>query len=78
MAVKAYVLITTEARRTKAVLKTLRASKIVESADAVAGPFDIICTVDAETVDALGESITQALHRIDGVERTTTCIVLRI
>lgn len=78
MAVKAYVLITTGTRHTKEVLKALRTSQIVESADAVAGPYDIICTVGAESVDDLGESVTQALHRIEGVERTITCIVLKI
>ncbi len=78
MSVKAYVLVTTEAKHTTAVLKSLRSSKIVESADAIAGPYDIICTLDAETVDELGESITQALHRVEGVQRTTTCIVLKL
>ncbi len=74
----AYVLITAGARQAKGLLERLRASKGIRSADAVAGPYDIIAVVEAETMNALGETITREIHNIDGVERTLTCIVLDI
>ncbi len=78
MAVTAYVLITSSAAATKSALEKLKASQFVQVAHAVTGPYDIIATVVAEDIDALGRVITQEIHTIDGVERTLACIVMDI
>jgi DNA-binding Lrp family transcriptional regulator len=75
MAVTAYVLITTANKEAKHVLDQLRAAHIVREAYAVTGPYDIIATVAAEDMDALGPLITQQVQGIDGIERTLTCNV---
>jgi DNA-binding Lrp family transcriptional regulator len=78
MAVKGYVLITATAKEAKQILETLQASRIVQSAEAVTGPYDIIATVEAEDVDSLGRLITREIQHIPGVERTLTCLVMQI
>ena len=76
MALTAYVLVTTTAKEVQSTLDRLRSSNNVRSADAVTGPYDIIATVQAENMDALGGLVTKEIHNIEGVERTLTCIVL--
>lgn len=78
MAISAYILITAINKEVGNVLTTLEASKVVSSANAVTGPFDIIGTVEAEDVDALGRLITNEIQNIHGIERTLTCIVLNV
>lgn len=78
MAVKAYVLITTANKETKNALGKLRATRIVQSSDAVTGPYDIIAVVEGEDMDTLGQLITEQIQSIDGIERTLSCIVLRL
>jgi len=76
MALTAYVLVTTTAKEVQSTLDRLRSSNNVRPADAVTGPYDIIATVQAENMDALGGLVTKEIHNIEGVERTLTCIVL--
>lgn len=74
--IKAYVLITAEAPEMKNALQKMRASKAVQSAEAVTGPFDIIATLEAEDVNAMGKLVTQEILAIGGIQRTLTCIVI--
>lgn len=78
MPAKGYVFITVTARETKNALKKLRASKIVQVAEGVTGPYDIIATVEAPDTDILGQMVTEEIQSIEGVERTMTCIVLKL
>lgn len=78
MSVTAYVLITTTSRETRNVLEGLKASAVVRLADAVTGPYDIIALVEAADIDSLGQMITQMIHSTEGVERTVTCITMKI
>jgi DNA-binding Lrp family transcriptional regulator len=78
MAVKSYCLITATAKESKNVLERLRASGIVQSAEAVTGPYDIIAIIGAEDMDALGQLITREIHSIEGVDRTLTCVVMSL
>lgn len=78
MAAKAFVLITTSVGQTKAVLNSLKKMEGIKSADAVMGPYDIIAVVEGESVDTVGKIITEQFHKINGIERTTTCQTIRI
>ena len=78
MAVTAYVLITTVNKEAQHVLDNLRLPQIVREAYAVTGPYDIIATVAAEDMAALGALITQQIQGIEGIERTLSCIVLQM
>ena len=79
---KAYVLIETAAGKTKSVKKALlkvksgRAS--VSAMDAVTGPYDFIAVVEGNSLDAIGNLVTESIGVIDGVTRTTTCVAVSI
>jgi len=78
MAVTAFVLITTAVGRTKEVLKGLKKIDGVKSVDAVLGPYDIIATVEGESLESIGKLITGHFHKVEGLERTTTCQAIRV
>jgi DNA-binding Lrp family transcriptional regulator len=50
----------------------------VLSVDTVTGPFDVIVLLEAEDLDRLGTAIGEGVQRIEGVQRTTTCLAVRI
>ena len=50
----------------------------VVSVDAVTGPFDVIATLEADDLDKVGRAITDGIQRVDGVQRTTTCLVVQL
>jgi DNA-binding Lrp family transcriptional regulator len=79
---KAYVLVETNAGKTKSVKKTLAKLKPgkcrIESLDAVTGPFDYIAVVQGPTLDDIGQLVTEGIGSIDGVTRTTTCLAVSI
>jgi DNA-binding Lrp family transcriptional regulator len=79
---KAYVLIETAAGKTKNVKKALTKVKgaraTVATMDAVTGPYDFIAVVDGQSLDAIGNLVTEAIGTIDGVTRTTTCVAVAI
>ncbi len=55
----------------------LPAAKIM-STEVVTGPFDVIALVEAEGLDELGRAITDGIQRVEGVHRTTTCLLLSL
>ncbi len=81
-AVKAYVLIETAAGKTKGVKKALSKVKsaraTVAAMDAVTGPYDFIAVVEGNSLDAIGNLVTESIGVIDGVTRTTTCVAVSI
>jgi DNA-binding Lrp family transcriptional regulator len=50
----------------------------VVSVDTVTGPYDVIVQLEAEDLDRLGRAITEGLQRIQGVQRTTTCLAVNL
>lgn len=50
----------------------------VISVDAVTGPFDIIALLESDDLDKLGQAITDGIQRVEGVQRTTTCLVVKL
>jgi DNA-binding Lrp family transcriptional regulator len=48
----------------------------VEKAHAVTGAYDVIAFVQAENLAVLGELISARIHRLPGVLKTTTNVVL--
>ncbi len=73
MTVSVYVLIQVRAGFTMDVAKKVRNIQKVKMAHAVTGPVDVIAYLEIENLDELGEIIS-AIHRVEGVERTQTCI----
>ena len=50
----------------------------VVSVDTVTGPFDVIVQLEADDLDKLGNCITDGLQRVEGVQRTTTCLAVKL
>ena len=82
MAVRGYVLIEAEVGHSKgvgeAVLALKHASARVTSVDTVTGPFDVIVQMEADDLDLLGNAITEGIQQLPGVQRTTTCLAVRL
>ena len=82
MAVRGYVLIEGEVGKAKSVGEAVQALKHpdakVLSVDTVTGPFDVIVQLEANDLDKLGNCITDGIQRVEGVQRTTTCLAVKL
>ncbi len=76
MAAKAFVLIETAVGRTKEVATALKQLEGVKSVDTVTGPYDVIATIEGETLNDIGDLVTAKIHPIAGISRTVTCLVI--
>lgn len=79
---RAYVLIESAVGKANAVAEGVRklsfADASVLSVDAVTGPFDVIALLESDDLDKLGRAITDGIQQVEGVQRTTTCLVVRL
>lgn len=73
---KAFVLINAEIGAESEVTDELRSVPDVKEAHVVYGVYDIICMVEAKTMDRLKEIITWNIRRLDKVRSTLTMIVM--
>ncbi len=82
MTVRAYVLIESAVGTARAVhngvQKLAVADATVLSAETVTGPFDVIALVESDDLDRLGRAVTEGIQRLQGVQRTTTCLVITL
>lgn len=73
--VRAHVLITAAPKRSPGIEAALRRIPEVRTLHSVSGPFDLIAVLAAESIGALDRLIDR-IGALDGVERTTSAIVL--
>ena len=82
MAVRGYVLIETDVGKAKSVGAAIGQFTYpgarVSVVDTVTGPYDVIVQLEAEDLDALGNAISEAVQKVPGVQRTTTCLAVRL
>ena len=76
MATKAYILIETVVGKSKDVSNALASVSGVRNVDTVTGQYDIIATVEASDLNAVGEIVTGQVHTIGGIMRTVTCLTV--
>ena len=76
MAAKAFVLIETVVGRDKEVVTALKQLDGVKSVDTVTGPYDVIATIEGETLNDIGGLVTAKIHPIAGISRTVSCLVM--
>lgn len=74
--VEAYVMIMTSAGTTRSLLPEIREVEGVRRANIVAGEFDIVADVEADTTQHLLSLITDEIQSLEGVGRTRTAIIL--
>jgi len=77
MVATAYVLISVKAGTARQVYTELQKLPHVQSADAVAGPYDIIATVQGSDFNEIGAVVIDRVQRIKGVTDSITCNVIR-
>jgi DNA-binding Lrp family transcriptional regulator len=79
---RAYVLIESAVGKAKGLAEGVEKLQFpdakVASVDAVTGPFDVIALLEADDLDKIGRAITDGIQRVDGVQRTTTCLVVQL
>ena len=73
---KAFILIETMVGRTREIADAMDKIEGVKSVDLVTGPYDIIAVVEAETLNQIGDIVTQIIHPIGGISRTVTCLAI--
>ena len=82
MSIRGYILVETEVGRTQAVGNSMRRLESdnakVLAVDTVTGPFDVIVQLEAADFDLLGKCITEEIQKIDGIQRTTTCLSVNL
>ena len=74
MATKAYILIETAVGKIRDVVQELDSLAGVDAVDPVTGPYDIIATLSAADLNAVGDLVTTQIHTIRGIVRTVTCL----
>jgi DNA-binding Lrp family transcriptional regulator len=73
---KAYILIECSIGTTKDVVMGLKKLKGIKSVEAVTGPYDVIAVVEFESLNELGDMVTQNVQMASGIKRTVTCLVV--
>ena len=73
---RAFILIETAVGRTKEVVTGLSNLAGVQSVDTVTGPYDVIAIIEAESLNEIGDIVTQKIHPIAGISRTVTCLAV--
>ena len=76
MPVRAYVFIETTPGKPGQVADAIAKLPGVKMAHPVTGSYDVIAFVEAKDVAALGEFISARVHRLAGVLKTTTNVVV--
>lgn len=74
--VKAFVLVNVEASKHIEVLEKVKKIEGVHEAHLVTGLHDLILYVSAEDLKSLGSLIVNKIQKIEGVQRTITCIAV--
>ncbi len=82
MTVRGYVLIEAEVGYARhvgdAVLALKHPDAQITDVDTVTGPFDVIVRLEADDLDKLSKAITEGIQKIEGVQKTTTCLAVRL
>jgi DNA-binding Lrp family transcriptional regulator len=78
MTVKAYILVQTNVGKAAEVAAAIAAITGVVSAEDVTGPYDVIVTAEAPSVDDLGKLVIARVQNVPGITRTVTCSVVHI
>lgn len=73
--IRAHIMITVLPKQAPAVVKALHAMPEVRTLHSVSGPFDLVALGVTPTVVQMDE-LTDRIGAIDGVERTTSSIIL--
>ncbi len=74
--VRAYILIEMVAGHSRKLAASLRGSESVTDVERVTGPYDVIAVLEGADINAISDVVTNDIHSLEGVVRTTTCVCL--
>ena len=74
--VRAYIFIEMVAGHSKNLVDRLADQQAVSEIDRVTGPYDVIAVLEASDLDEISKIVTNDVHSLSGVVRTTTCVCL--
>jgi DNA-binding Lrp family transcriptional regulator len=74
--VRAYVLIEMVAGQSRNLVDTLTGISGVRDVVRVTGPYDVIVVMEGDDLDQISNFVTDSIHTLKGVVRTTTCVSL--
>jgi DNA-binding Lrp family transcriptional regulator len=78
MPVAAFILIEVTGDHTKSAYKTIQRMAGAKACYMVSGSYDILVQVEAESLEALSDLLLSKIRSVDGVTKTTTCMVLNM
>lgn len=78
MAVKAYILVQSTVGKAAEVAHEIRQITGVTLAEDVTGPYDVIVSAEAGSVDELGRLVVAEVQAVPGITRTVTCPVVTL
>ncbi|TAM74336.1 Lrp/AsnC family transcriptional regulator [bacterium] len=73
---RAFILVHARPGKASGLAEQIRKIRGITAADAVTGDYDIIAVCEVADVKALGDLILDGLHRVEGIDKTSTCIVV--
>ena len=73
---RAYVLVNATPGRSLELAQRIRDVQGVRAADAITGEYDVVVTCESLDINGLGTLIVDGIQRLDGVHKTTTCLVV--
>jgi DNA-binding Lrp family transcriptional regulator len=76
--VEAIVLVQVKVGASSAVAQVIGEVGGVTEAHVVAGPYDVIARVEADSLDELAKVVVQNIQAVEGVSRTLTCPILSL
>lgn len=74
--IEAYVLLRVKPGMDRVVFQKVRKLKQVKDLETVYGEYDLLTKIQVETMDDLDAFIFDTVRTINGVERTTTLIII--
>jgi len=74
--VRAYVLMEMVAGQSRSLVDTLTGMSGVRDVVRVTGPYDVIVVMEGDDLDQISNFVTDSIHTLKGVARTTTCVSL--
>ena len=78
MPISAFILIEVAGDHTRSAYKTMQRMAGVKACYMVSGGYDILVQVEAESLEALSDLLLSKIRSVDGVTKTTTCMVLNV
>lgn len=74
---KAYVLVNVAAGQALKLAEQVRQVPGIVDADVITGEYDLVVTCEADDIVSLGALLVDRVQRLEGVFKTTTCLVTR-